>query len=136
MADRHPQGSSGQGAGRSHQPSRIAFWKIVGFGIVIALVLAAAIVLLRIFLKAEIRTNPKEGIGIPVAEARAPMPEPRLETSPADDLEAMRREEDRQLETYGWVDRDRRIFRIPIQAAMEKLVRRGLPVRAPTRPAE
>ena len=57
---------------------------------------------------------------VPVASARpeAP-PEPRLQTSPEEDLRALRREEEAQLESYGWVDRQAGVIRVPIERAME-----------------
>ena len=62
---------------------------------------------------------------LPVASAlpEAP-PEPRLQTSPADDLAAMRREEEETLRGVGWLDRRAGIVHIPIERAME-LVARG-----------
>ena len=62
---------------------------------------------------------------VPVASARpeAP-PEPRLQTSPEDDLRTLRREEDEQLGSYGWVDRKAGVIRVPIERAME-LVAQG-----------
>ena len=45
-------------------------------------------------------------------------PEPRLQTDPRDDLKHLRETEDRTLESYGWVDRDAGIVRIPIEQAM------------------
>jgi hypothetical protein len=41
----------------------------------------------------------------------------------------MRAEEDRPLTTYGWVDRDAGIVRIPMEEAMKLVVSRGLGVR-------
>jgi hypothetical protein len=61
-------------------------------------------------------------------ENRLP-PEPRLQTNPRQDLDDMRAEEDRTLTTYGWVDRDAGIVRIPIEEAMKLVVSRGLGVR-------
>jgi hypothetical protein len=40
-------------------------------------------------------------------------------------------EENAALATYGWVDRDAGIVRIPIERAMELLVLRGLPPSKP-----
>jgi hypothetical protein len=56
-------------------------------------------------------------------------PEPRLQTDPRDDLEHLRETEDRVLESYGWVDRDAGVVRIPIDQAMRLAVERGLPAR-------
>lgn len=59
-------------------------------------------------------------------------PEPRLQLSPRKDMEDMRAQEDRILNSYGWVDRARGRVRLPIARAMELTLREGLP----TRPAE
>ena len=59
----------------------------------------------------------------PVAERLGPRvpPEPRLQTDPAADLERLRARDARRLSTYGWVDRDAAIARIPIDRAMALL---------------
>jgi hypothetical protein len=54
-------------------------------------------------------------------------PAPRLQVAPRADLAALRSAETRQLNSYGWIDRDRGIAHIPIHRAMELLVQRGLP---------
>ena len=56
-------------------------------------------------------------------------PEPRLQTDPRDDLENLRESEERTLTTYGWVDRNAGVVRIPIDRAMKLTVERGLPSR-------
>ena len=56
-------------------------------------------------------------------------PEPRLQTDPRDDLANMRLAEERILMSYGWVDRNAGIVRIPIDEAMTLTIARGLPSR-------
>jgi hypothetical protein len=56
----------------------------------------------------------------------APPPNPRLQTDPSDDLARLRAEEQTRLTTYGWVDRQKGIVRIPIEEAMKKLVAQGI----------
>src|SRR6185437_4640291 len=51
---------------------------------------------------------------------------PRLQTAPKADLDRLRASEDRQLNSFGWVDRDKQIGRIPIDDAMKLLSQRGL----------
>jgi hypothetical protein len=53
-------------------------------------------------------------------------PEPRLQVDPASDLGRLRRYEIEQLQTFGWIDRDRGIVHIPIEQAMQHLADRGL----------
>jgi hypothetical protein len=56
-------------------------------------------------------------------------PEPRLQTEPREDLRTLRESEERTLTTYGWVDKNAGIVRIPIDQAMKLTVERGLPTR-------
>jgi hypothetical protein len=52
-------------------------------------------------------------------------PEPRLQVSPRRDLQVMRAEEDSVLGSYGWIDRQAGIVRIPIARAMELLTQQA-----------
>jgi hypothetical protein len=63
-------------------------------------------------------------------EERLP-PEPRIQANPAADMDALRRQEDAVLTTYGWVNREAGIVRIPIDMAMRQVLEEGLPVRQP-----
>lgn len=51
-------------------------------------------------------------------------PPPRLQTDPEGELRNRRAAEDRVLNSYGWIDRDTSIVRIPIERAMELLADR------------
>jgi hypothetical protein len=53
-------------------------------------------------------------------------PGPRLQTDSKADLRRFRAEEDRQLNGYHWIDRQKGIVRIPIDQAMQKLARSGI----------
>jgi hypothetical protein len=61
-------------------------------------------------------------------------PQPQLEKTPIPDLKAVRAAEDEVLTTYGWVDRQKGVVRIPIAQAMDLVVKKGLPVRAAAPP--
>ena len=64
-------------------------------------------------------------------QAFRPGPEgPLLQAVPSEELHAQRALEERLLDTYGWVDRENGLARIPIERAMELVSRRGLPARA------
>jgi hypothetical protein len=60
-----------------------------------------------------------------ITEPRAP-PEPRLQVAAKADFDRLRATENARLQSYGWVDRDRGITRIPIERAMKLLSERGL----------
>jgi hypothetical protein len=64
-------------------------------------------------------------------EDRLP-PEPRLQANPRQDMRDLRESEDERLKTYGWVDRNAGVVRIPIDEAMKLTLQRGLPSRPAT----
>ena len=57
------------------------------------------------------------------------LPQPKLQVHEPEALKRMRAEEDQILGSYGWVDKDKGIVRIPIDRAMELLAQRNLPYR-------
>lgn len=59
-------------------------------------------------------------------EAQQP-PAPRLQIQEPKDLATFRSEEAQILSTYGVVDREKGIYRIPIEEAMRLTLERGLP---------
>jgi hypothetical protein len=65
----------------------------------------------------------------PLAAEREEPPEPRLQALPAAELRAYRAREEERLSTYGWVDRQAGLVRLPIERAMEIIAREGLPAR-------
>jgi hypothetical protein len=67
----------------------------------------------------------------PLVPERQQPPPPRLQTSPHRDIESFRAAEDRALSSYGWVDRNLGVVRIPIDRAIDIVAQRGLPARAP-----
>jgi hypothetical protein len=55
-----------------------------------------------------------------------------LQAAPNRDYADFRRSQDELLNTYGWVDRERGVARIPVSRAMELMLDRGLPSPSPT----
>lgn len=74
-------------------------------------------------LEREIRASAAEG-----------PPGPLLQPNPDAEMQQMRRQEDHLLSTYGWVDRNQGIVRLPIERAIDLVLASGLPQR-PTTPA-
>ena len=56
-------------------------------------------------------------------------PEPRLETNERTEINDFRLGEEQTLNSYGWVDQNAGVVRIPITKAMELIAQRGLPTR-------
>ena len=61
--------------------------------------------------------------------AKSP-PAPNLQTQPFKDVYMMRKGEAETMESYGWMDKDGGIARIPIDRAMEVMMERGFATRA------
>jgi len=59
----------------------------------------------------------------------ARFPQPRLETNERLEINDFRLQEEKTLNSYGWVDKQAGVARIPIDRAMELLAQRGLPTR-------
>lgn len=55
-------------------------------------------------------------------------PEPRLQSNPREDLAAFRQRESERLSTYGWVDASAGLVHIPVNRAMDLIIRDGLPI--------
>ncbi len=65
-----------------------------------------------------------------------PSREPRLQEAYAIDLAVMRRREQEELGSSGWVDEKARTVRIPIDEAMRVIANEGLPTRKPLEAAD
>lgn len=66
----------------------------------------------------------------PFENTRTLPPLPRLQTTPQKDIHDYWEAEQDELNSYGWVDRQNGIVRIPIDRAMRLVLERGLPARA------
>jgi hypothetical protein len=126
MSDKHSDVATDDN--RGHEPAEIrvrttVLWGAAYVGLVgVALILTAW---LFGFLRSESlrhETPQRQAVGVQEAAAG-----PRVFTNQSSQLERLREDEDRQLSTYGWVDRRIGIVHVPIDRAMELLVEHGLP---------
>jgi hypothetical protein len=112
-----------------HEHSDVNVRAIVSFAlalVVVAAVLQVALYgMLRLMEWNALRNDPARH---PLATQQPPgPPEPRLQPDPVSDLAKMRAAEEQRLNSYGWVDKEKGVVHIPIEQAMELVVRRGLP---------
>jgi hypothetical protein len=64
----------------------------------------------------------------PFADTRQLPLGPQLQVNPREDWLKFREEQEQALETYAWENRTAGTVRVPIEEAMELLVKKGLPV--------
>lgn len=100
--------------------------KLLGFGVVVTAVVLLAVYWL--FVSVRDRQAATDPVASPYAANPSPFVGPTLQASPPTDLQEIRAHEEHILESYGWVDRQRGVVRIPIERAMDLLLERGLPV--------
>ena len=62
-------------------------------------------------------------------------PQPRLESDERTEINGFRTEEEKRLNSYGWVDQNAGVVHIPIDRAMQIIAERGLPTRQSSGPA-
>lgn len=68
----------------------------------------------------------------PLAATAGPKvpPTPNLQKQPFKDIYMLHQGETEKLTTYGWVDKEGGVTRIPIDQAMEVMLKRGFPARS------
>jgi hypothetical protein len=117
-----------------HEHSDVNIRGILLFGvalIVVGVFISLAVgVLFKYLDNREARQTPAQYPLAATQGTRVP-PEPRLQTNPRQDLSDLRAREDETLGTYGWVDKNAGVVRIPIDEAIKKTLERGLPARKP-----
>jgi hypothetical protein len=101
------------------------------FALVMASILAATflslILVFKYFQKAQ---NPGSVVAAPFAATQPLPPPPRIQPNPGIDMQGYYQSQQNILGTYGWIDRQSGVVRLPIDRAMDLLLQRGLPTRA------
>ncbi len=105
-------------------PVRIIVYSALGLAAVTILICFLLAGLFRILVAME-----ETGKRNPLAPAHQLPPEPRVEVHPWEQLQQVRAHEEQQLRTYGWVDKEKGIVRLPIDRAIDLTLQRGLPAR-------
>jgi hypothetical protein len=107
---------------------RVVLWFAVGM-IVLAIIMHLALGGLFVFFK-DRHPSPQAPSRIALHPEML-APPPRLQTVPGAELARFQQAEKKKLNSYGWMDRQHGIVRIPIERAMELVAHRGLPTRGP-----
>ncbi len=128
MSDSHSDSSAVQ-----HEESDVNVGGILGFAaalLVVAIVIHVAMWgLFRYFEASAAHEQPQPTYPLATRQEQRLPPEPRLQINPKQDLADLRAAEEETLTTYGWVDRNAGVVRIPIEEAMKLTLQRGLPAR-------
>jgi hypothetical protein len=122
-----PQPSSNRPNQAGHETTDASPFYIGLFALGLVLMIALVLPLLGwTFWRLEAAAQRADPGQSPLADDQTP-PAPRLEEQPGDELANLRRAERRRLSSYGWIDRQQRMVRVPVERAIEILAERGLP---------
>jgi hypothetical protein len=106
---------------------RAVLWFV---GVLTAITIAIQIAMVGMFKGLDWYERKHEPYVTPLARpAGEAFPAPTLQTTPWTDLRTFQADQQKHLQTYGWVDEKLGVARIPIAKAKEMLLQRGLPVR-------
>jgi hypothetical protein len=109
---------------------------VLNFLVILGLVLVATALVSWGMFRYFAAHNQEDRAASPFADTR-PLPlGPQLQVTPRADWLKYRQDQERNLENYSWENRDTGIVRVPIEQAMEILIKKGLPVQGQTPPAE
>lgn len=105
-------------------------WTIGRFGLILlVVVIVSGGVLVGLFSLLESRAASFDRPLSPLVDVQPTPPGPLLQPDPAMDWATMRAEQEALLGGYGWVDQEDGVVRIPIDAAIDRLLEEGLPAR-------
>ena len=126
----HDDGDHNPGVHHETTDVNISAIILSGVALIVSAVLISFVVwvLFKYFESREARRLAPEYPLAATQEVRVP-PEPRLQTDPRQDLQDLRAQENQILNSYGWIDKNTGVVRIPIDEAMKLVVQRGLPSR-------
>jgi len=102
---------------------------LLKYGLGLVIVLAVVLLSMKWMFLYFAKSQPLGPPASPFENARVLPPEPRLQAKPRWDLRNYCGEQMEKLDSYGWVDPDNGVVRIPIDRAMDVTVQRGLPAR-------
>jgi len=126
----HEAEPGGKRADRGYEDSEVSAGRLLAFagGVVALIVLGAA--LSAFVFHFFVARQPLGPPASPFENVRELPPEPRLQTNAPRDLKNYEVAQEKLLGSYGWVDPQAGVVRIPIERAMELSLAKGYPVRA------
>ncbi len=122
------QGSTVPPAGDHHEYRDINFRGVIQFAVVLAiLIVVSMLAMWGMFELFEAHTAENDPAPSPMKDTARMAPDPALQHDPVTDLKKFRAQQDSITTTYGWVDKQQGIVRIPVERAMEIVLQQGLP---------
>jgi hypothetical protein len=130
METSHPpaQGAHAPGGGYEKRDANIP--DLLKFGFWMAVVIAATLVSMKFTFNYMQHAEDMRVPASPFERPRELPPSPRLQVEPRQELKEYCEVEERELNTYGWIDQRLKVVHIPVDQAMDLVLKNGLPVRS------
>ncbi len=117
--------------GVAHERRDINVFQVTAFGIGLLLscivVVFAMWAMFDFFYAREDAKNESNPAALMMKDANKLPPEPRLQAEPKIELKDLKADEAAILTSYGWIDPNKGIVRIPIDQAIDMVAQKGLP---------
>jgi len=115
--------------GHHHEKSDAPATSIFLLGALFIILLVAGMLVSLAAFRYFTRRQPLGPPASPFENARALPPAPQLQVTPATDWRNYQKAQLDRINSYGWVDQEAGVVRIPIDRAMDLIIERGLQVR-------
>ena len=130
MKDSRDNSSAKQNAPVRYHPREVNAWGIALFAGLIALMLALIFpgikwVFHSLEAKADQTDSTRDEVMPAIAASRKNFPAPHDQLKAPEDLAVFSAQQQQELNSYGWIDRQAGVVRIPIESAMELISQRA-----------
>jgi hypothetical protein len=132
MTETHSSDRVPAGAAAGHEMSDVSMRGVLAFAaglLVTGIIIYVLIWLFFVFLAGQQTRETVRQYPMARGQQERVPPMPRLQINPREDLRELRSAEETVLTSYGWVDQNNGVVRIPIDEAMKLTVQRGLAAR-------
>ena len=102
---------------------------LLKFGLGLVIILIVVLFSMKGMFSFFAKSQPLGPPASPFENARVLPPQPRLQAKPGADLRSYCGDQMQKLNTYGWVDPENGVVRIPIDRAIDATIEHGLPAR-------
>lgn len=118
---------------QGYEPRDVMFGSL-GKWVLMLFVLVAVSALVTLFVFRAYRPKyPQASFNYPFPTERELPPDPRIQVHPAQELVVYRKAQEQAIHDYNWVDKKAGVVSIPIERAMDQLLKKGLPTRRPAK---
>src|SRR5215472_122923 len=124
-----PQGGHGSGPGAGYEQRDANVISLLKFGFWMAVVIVITLFAMKWTFNYMERAQTSTTTAAAIARPRELPPSPRLQAIPRQELKDYCDAQERELNSYGWVDQRLRVVHIPVDKAMDLVLKNGLPVR-------